>query len=230
LTQLSKIQNEIQNDTWIEQKLVIAFEVNDESNDKIQIQYRDIIEIIKFLINHFFFRVDLAYALVRQFNDNDEKVYIEMHTEDWWWKKQIEVFEKTTIVFLLIANDKIMLFQHQKNRAMWLVYLTIENLSREVRRSQTRSNDLFLRFISHAHYSSRDRMKTKVWHEILSFMLERTLFNIQFKMTRILTLIYYQSLRSARDKTTFWCVVLMSKLEDACSLLSNSYVIMRSRL
>jgi hypothetical protein len=192
LTQLSKVKNEFSKNKWIEQDIIIAFKVIDEFDDVVKIQYRNVIETIKFFLNHFLFRADLAYAFVCQFNNKKKRVYTEMHTEDWWWQKQTEVHEKTTIVSLFIASDKTMLFQHQKNQAVWFVYLIIENLSRRVRRSQTRLNDLLLKFISQVHSSSSDRLKAKIWHEILTLMLERMLVNIQFTMIQILTLICYQ--------------------------------------
>jgi hypothetical protein len=45
-------------------------------------------------------------------------------TGDWWWEKQNEVPEETTIVPLLIASDKTMLSQHQGDRAARPVYKT----------------------------------------------------------------------------------------------------------
>jgi hypothetical protein len=188
---------EVSDDRWIEQNINIPFEIDDELNDVVQIQYRDIMKEIKFLIEHSSFSADLSYALIRQFNDDNERIYSEMHIEDWWWKKQNEVSERTTIILLLISNDKIMLSQHQDDRATWSVYLTIENLSREMRRSQSRSDNLLLDFISH-DLSSRDRLKTNVWHKTLSFMLKRKLARSTFKMWRInfSFLISYQRLCS----------------------------------
>jgi hypothetical protein len=76
-----------------------------------------------------------------------------------------------------------MLSQHQNDRAAWLVYLTIDNLSRDLRRSQTRSNNLLLRFISIAHLNDQNDVKIRIWHEALSFMLKRksNIFRIQIE-------------------------------------------------
>jgi hypothetical protein len=188
---------EISNNKWIEQNINISFEINDELNDVVQIQYRDIMKEIKFFIEHSSFSANLLYAFIRQFNDDNERIYFEMHIEDWWWKKQNEIFERTTIIFLLISNDKIMLFQHQDDRTTWSVYLTIENLNREMRRNQSRSDNFLLDFIFH-DLSSRDRLKTNVWHKTLSFMLKRKLAKSTFKMWRInfSFLINYQRLCS----------------------------------
>jgi hypothetical protein len=188
---------EVSDDKWIEQNINISFEIDDELNDVIQIQYRDIMKEIKFLIEHSSFSANLSYALIRQFNDDNERIYFEMHIEDWWWKKQNEISEKTTIISLLISNDKIMLSQHQDDRATWSVYLTIKNLNREMKRNQSRSDSLLLNFISH-DLSSRNRLKTNVWHKTLSFMFKRKLARSTFKVWRInfSFLINYQRLCS----------------------------------
>ncbi len=48
----------------------------------VQVQYQDIIQDIRFLIDHKSFETNLLYASVRQYNDNDEKIYNEMHTDN----------------------------------------------------------------------------------------------------------------------------------------------------
>jgi hypothetical protein len=140
---------------------------------------------IKFFIDHFSFRANLTYASIRQFNDNEKRIRTKMHIEDWWWKKQNEVLEKTTIIFLIIANDKILLFQHRDDQMTWFVYLIIKNLNREMKRSQTRSNDFLLDFISHAQYSDKNKMKTQIWHESLSFMLKRKRSKFVLEMSNV---------------------------------------------
>jgi hypothetical protein len=46
------------------------------------VQYKNIKEIINFLIEHSSFASNLVYASVRQYIDNDVKMYNEMHTID----------------------------------------------------------------------------------------------------------------------------------------------------
>jgi hypothetical protein len=76
-----------------------------------------------------------------------------------------------------------MLSQHQNDRTAWLVYLIIDNLNRDLRRSQTRSNNLLLRFILIAHLNDQNDVKTRIWHEALSFILKRksNIFRIQIE-------------------------------------------------
>jgi hypothetical protein len=56
--------------------------MKDELNTTVKVQYRDVIEKIKFLLSHQFFIRDLSYAFIRQFNDDKESIYTKMHIED----------------------------------------------------------------------------------------------------------------------------------------------------
>jgi hypothetical protein len=167
--------------------------MKDELDTIVKMQYRDVIEKIKFLLSHQSFIRDLFYAFIRQFNDDNERIYTKMHIEDWWWKTQKKIFERTIIVSFFKISDKTMLSQHQNDRAIWFVYLTINNLNRDLKRSQTRSNNLLLKFISIAHLNDQNDVKTRIWHETLFFMLKRKshIFRIQieFLLMKWLTII-----------------------------------------
>jgi hypothetical protein len=52
-----------------------------------------------------------------------------------------------------------------------------------MRRSQTRSNDFLLDFIFHDQYSEKNKMKTQIWHENLSFMLKRKKLKFAFEVS-----------------------------------------------
>ena len=47
-----------------------------------QIQFRDVLEALRFLLEHQSFADSLIYASIRQYNDDDSRIYNEMHTED----------------------------------------------------------------------------------------------------------------------------------------------------
>ncbi len=182
---MNKITIDIQRNTWLKQDFIVVLKIVDEFDDIVTIQYRDVMKVIKIFIDHSSFCANLTYALIRQFNDNEKRIRIKMHIEDWWWNKQNEFFKKTTIISLLIENDKILLFQHRDDEITWFVYFIIKNLSREMRRSQIRSNDLLFDFIFHAQYSDKNRMKTQVWHESLSCMLKRKRLKFAFEVSNV---------------------------------------------
>jgi hypothetical protein len=228
LNKLNKITTSIQKNTWLKQNLIIVSKIDDESDEIVTIQYWNVMKTIKFFINHSFFRANLTYVSIRQFNDNDERVRTKMHIKDWWWNKQNEILEKTTIISLLIANDKIMLFEHQNDRMTWFVYFIIKNLSRQMKRNQTRLNDVLLSFISHAQFSSKNRMKTQIWHQNLSFMLKRKDWN-SFSKSRMLIFISFQLLKIVFNEKMLLFAARTNDLENAFLWLRILYVIMKNK-
>ncbi len=228
LNKLNKITTNIQKNTWLKQDLIIVSKIDDEFDEIVTIQYRDVMKMIKFFINHSSFRANLTYASIRQFNDNDERVRTKMHIEDWWWNKQNKILEKTTIIFLLIANDKIMLSEHQNDRMTWFVYLIIKNLNRQIKRSQTRSSDVLLSFIFHAQFSNKNRMKTQIWHQNLSFMLKLKNWN-SFSKDRMLTFISFQLLKTVFNEMMLLFAARTNDLENAFLWLRILYVIMKNK-
>jgi hypothetical protein len=100
-----------------------------------------------------------------------------MHTGDWWWNIQQQLPEGATVVPLLLGSDKTLLTQHQGDTSVWPVYLTIGNLSSQIRRSQTRPGSILLGFIPVVKNSEKP-VKLKICHESIGAMLERKYFGI----------------------------------------------------
>ena len=96
------------------------------------VQYGNIIHSIEFLLGYPPFGSDLVYGSIRQYNDENKRVYTEIQTGDWWWKTQDQLPEGSTIVPLLIATNKTVLTQHHGDVVAWPVYLTIGNLKAQV--------------------------------------------------------------------------------------------------
>ncbi len=167
LRQLNRITMSVHENDWRKQKLVVNIDTNKDIISNVIVQYKNIKNIIEFLIEHSSFASDLVYASIRQYIDNDVRIYNEMHTIDWWWKIQKQLFENVTIISLLIIINEIIFIQHHDDVATWSVYLTIENLKVEVRRKQTRSNSLFLDFIFIVFFDNHENIKTNVWHKIV---------------------------------------------------------------
>ena len=59
-----------------------------------------------FLLDHESFQKILSYVSVRVKTINDNRVYNEMHTKNWWWKEQNELFIKVIMILILIVTDK----------------------------------------------------------------------------------------------------------------------------
>ena len=113
----------------------------DQSNQRYTIYYRDIINIIRFLLEHGPFENNLKYTPERYYivrleeDESTSRVYNEMYTGNWWWRTQEQIPDGGTVIPILISSDKTVLSQHHGDMAMWPVYISIGNLDSECRRS-----------------------------------------------------------------------------------------------
>lgn len=51
--------------------------------------YRNPVTCIEFLLRQSAYKEHMTYAPVREYNDENERVYSELHTGDWWWRMQV---------------------------------------------------------------------------------------------------------------------------------------------
>jgi hypothetical protein len=60
----------------------VKIEINEDFNVNMIVQYRDVNKIIDFLLEHSSFALDLVYVSIRQYNDENVRIYNEMQTTD----------------------------------------------------------------------------------------------------------------------------------------------------
>jgi hypothetical protein len=139
-----------------------------------QIRYRNINSILEFLMGHEPFEHHLSYAPVRQFcgTGNDNRIYDEMHTGNWWWRTQDEIPDGGTIIPVLLASDKTMLSLHHGDQSAWPIYITIGNLDRKTRRKQTVPGSVLLGFLPITSETA-DESKARVYHAAMELILKR---------------------------------------------------------
>jgi len=113
---LHNISHEISDDSWFETSLKISSMNSEIETDIFKIQYRNVINILKFLLRHHSFVSNLKYASIKVYNVNENWMYTKMHIDIWWWNTQALISEDDTIVSVLLATDKIMLTQHHENK------------------------------------------------------------------------------------------------------------------
>ncbi len=53
--------------------------------------YRNPVECIEFLLQQPAYRDHMVYAPVREYNEEGERMYSELHTSNWWWRMQVSV-------------------------------------------------------------------------------------------------------------------------------------------
>jgi hypothetical protein len=169
---VERIPYGIPEDGWTSHTIP-APEPHDRFAPTYTLYYRDVKQVIRFLLGHGPFQQDLSYAPVRLFNGLKQRVYNEMHTADWWWDTQDTLPDDATIVPLLLASDKTVLTQHRGDKSAWPIYLTIGNLSNRVRRTPSKTALILLGFIPVTHNKEERYLRGDLYHQALSVMLER---------------------------------------------------------
>ncbi|KAF9237171.1 hypothetical protein BU15DRAFT_49017 [Melanogaster broomeanus] len=61
------------------------------------------------------------------------RCYDEMWTADWWWEMQNRLPEGAAVVPVILASDKTSLSQFRGDQEVWPIYLTIGNISKDIR-------------------------------------------------------------------------------------------------
>ena len=72
------------------------------------------------------------------FDSTGRRVYNEIHTADWWWETQDFVPRGGTVIPLLFASDKTHLTHFSGDKAAWPVYMSIGNISKDIRRQNSK--------------------------------------------------------------------------------------------
>jgi hypothetical protein len=174
MTRIRDIPYGIKEDSWTVKEVEVGQDTIGSTPNYYQLRYRNVTKVVEFLMGHRPFAKHLSYAPVRQFSGtgNDNRIYNEMHTADWWWRTQGEVPDGATIVPILLATDKTMLTQHHGDESAWPIYLTIGNLDRETRRKQTVPGSVLLGFLP-VTSESGDDSKARVYHAAMELILKR---------------------------------------------------------
>ncbi len=109
--------------TWWTKSISIRSVIADVTPKEYLMYYLDIKPAIRFLIGHRPFAQRMAYEPVQSYStDNpknpevdgeDEQIYGEMHTADWWWTTQKAFIDSgvqnATVIRVLLAKDKTVL-------------------------------------------------------------------------------------------------------------------------
>ncbi|KAG2133237.1 uncharacterized protein EDB93DRAFT_1107617 [Suillus bovinus] len=122
------------------------------AGEAFDVYYRDVIDI-KALYGDPDFADYLAFTPERHYADKDQTtcLFHDMHTGKWWWDTQKKLDQRCpggTIIPIIISSDKtqVTLF---RNKAAYLVYLTIGNIPKEICHKPSHSAHILL--VSRVH-------------------------------------------------------------------------------
>jgi membrane-associated HD superfamily phosphohydrolase len=82
LKQVDQISHDSEKNRWTNQDLNILSECEDQSMTNVNLNYQNSKNDIRFLLDHESFEFHFSYSFVRQYNDDDERIFNEMHIDD----------------------------------------------------------------------------------------------------------------------------------------------------
>ncbi|KAG8716653.1 hypothetical protein FRC08_009076 [Ceratobasidium sp. 394] len=143
---------------------------------------RNIIELVKDLFANRGFHGHFKYAPAKIFTSKkqDERVYGEMWTGDWWWEEQEKLKDKgaVTIAPLIIATDQTKLSVMCGGQVAYPVYLTLGNINKHWRRKSSKRAMVLLGYLPVEAFEDvendeeRRRLKAELVHRSMEVLLE----------------------------------------------------------
>ncbi|KAF8838768.1 hypothetical protein BDN67DRAFT_1060772, partial [Paxillus ammoniavirescens] len=157
------------------QEFVVAGETFD-------LYLRDIMECISALYSDPDFSHHLVFAPERHYVDPDmtKRMFYDLHTGKWWWDKQKELENKepgATIIPIILSSDKTQITMFH-NKAAYLLYMTIGNLPKEIRRKPSRRAWILLAYLPTSrldhitNQAARCRTVTNLFYACMSHILD----------------------------------------------------------
>ncbi|KAF9548524.1 hypothetical protein CPC08DRAFT_648414 [Agrocybe pediades] len=117
--------------------------------EELELWFRDPIECVRELMADPNFKEHTSFAPERVYSDKEgvNRIYDEMWTGDWWWEMQENLPDDATVAPLILSSDKTQLSMFQGDKSAWPVYLTLGNISKEVRRQPSAHATILLAYL-----------------------------------------------------------------------------------
>ncbi|KAG8700746.1 hypothetical protein FRC09_005778 [Ceratobasidium sp. 395] len=164
---------------WFARDLIIG-EGGPHKRDHLMF-FRPVVDVIRKLIGNPAFKHVMRYAPERHWTSKwqHSRVYGEMWTGDWWWRRQWFLRDRRgTIVPLIIATDKTSMTKLSGNRSAYPVYLTIGNISKAYRRQVSKHATIILGYLPVDDFANvpgkvlRARLRGELIHCVMRTIME----------------------------------------------------------
>ncbi|KAG1770541.1 hypothetical protein EDD22DRAFT_977201 [Suillus occidentalis] len=111
------------------------------------VYFRDILQCVKALYRDPELAPYLVFAPERHYSDEDQtqRLYHDMYTGNWWWHTQNDK-PGATIIPILLSSDKTQVTMF-RNKAAYLIYMTIGNLPKEIHRQPSRNAQILVGYL-----------------------------------------------------------------------------------
>ncbi|KAJ7060890.1 hypothetical protein C8F01DRAFT_988007 [Mycena amicta] len=148
--------------------------------EEVEFWKRDPIECIEELIGNPAFEKEMSYVPHRVYRDANHvnREYSEVHTGDLWWELQGKIPVGHTVCPVILATDETQLSNFSGDKKAWPVYLSIGNLSMDVRRKPSLRGTVLIGYmpVSKFHCFSKAKRagaRYQLFHKCMGTLLER---------------------------------------------------------
>ncbi|KAE9391614.1 hypothetical protein BT96DRAFT_959531 [Gymnopus androsaceus JB14] len=140
---------------------------------------RNPVECIVDLIGNPAFREFMGYSPERVFDaeDGSNQMFDEMWTGEWWWKMQSRLPAGRVVSPVILSSDKTKLTAFHGDKSAWPVYLTIGNISKDIRRQASAHAMVLIGYIPVSKFScfrlsSRSAASHRFFHHCMTVLLQ----------------------------------------------------------
>ncbi|KAL0581893.1 hypothetical protein V5O48_000122 [Marasmius crinis-equi] len=180
---LEKIDSLPRGTEWKLHKITLEGDLKSDDGspltEDVELWYRDPIECIRELMGNPMFREATRYVPEKLFTDaaGTNEVFNEMWTAEWWWKIQERLPEGATVTPVILSSDKTKLSQFRGDQSAWPVYLTIGNISKDVRKKISSHSTILIGYLPVPKvdcYSSKERQfaRYRLFHHCMGIILD----------------------------------------------------------
>ncbi|QRV99831.1 hypothetical protein RhiJN_27850 [Ceratobasidium sp. AG-Ba] len=161
---------------WFRETIVV---IGDQSNEILDLWKRDIIALICRLLTDRRFIPHMRFTPERHYDSKTRRnrVYGEMWSGKWWWRMQNILGRYSTIVPIILSTNKTKLTVFSGNQKAWPVYLTIGNISKDIRGCPSERATLLVGYIPVSNLSniSNERERSEAGWQLFHTCMESIL-------------------------------------------------------